>query len=172
MNDMAAGMSERIQILIGDLRSPMGTTRERAREELAETGSAAIPALTVLLMDPSEHVRWEATKAIAGTCSVEAVAPLVGVLEDPSFAIRWLAAEGLICTGRGCVVPLLRALTQRSESGWVRDGAHHVFSVLARKGMGSLLHPVLQALDDVEPAVAVPAAAVAALKRTKAATQG
>ena len=89
---------------------------------------------------------------------------LVKALEDEEFAIRWLAATGLIGMNIRGLKPLLRALMGQDDSYLVREGAHHVIHDLAKGELRKYLAPVLAALEDVEPAVEVPGAALRALE--------
>ncbi len=140
--------------------------RQRARLSLVDIGSPAVPYLVQALEDPDsvECVRWEAAKALSDIGDPQAAPALVDVLgRDEHFGIRWLAAEGLIALGRSGLGPLLNALIQRSNSAWLREGAHHVLRILAGRGLYAQVAPVLTALEDIEPAVQVPPAARAAL---------
>jgi HEAT repeat protein len=140
--------------------------RHRARLSLVDIGSPAVPYLVQALEDPDvqECVHWEAAKALSDIGDPAAAPALVDVLgQDEHFGIRWLAAEGLIALERNGVVPLLNALIQRSDSAWLREGAHHVLRILAGRGLNAQVAPVLTALEDIEPAVEVPPAAWAAL---------
>ncbi len=140
--------------------------RQRARLSLVDIGSPAVPYLVQALEDPDseECTRWEAAKALSDIGDPAAAPALVNVLgQDELFGIRWLAAEGLIALGRKGLVPLLNALIQRSDSTWLREGAHHVLRTLAQEGLYAQVAPVLVALEDIEPAVQVPPAARAAL---------
>jgi hypothetical protein len=40
--------------------------------------------------------------------------------------VRWAAAVVLIEMGEYALLPLVRALTQRPQSVWLREGAHHI----------------------------------------------
>jgi HEAT repeat protein len=145
--------------LIAALTSKDGTEREVARLRLIEIGQPAVPALIKALQSPSEHVRWEATKALIDIRDARAASSLVKALEDPEPAVRWLAAEALVVLGCDGLIPLLEGLEQRSSSVWFRDGAHHVLHALARDGVAEEARPVLEALEDIEPPVEVPIAA-------------
>jgi HEAT repeat protein len=136
-----------------------------AREELVDIGRAAVPALVEALHDPDEHVRWEAAKALGEISDSSAAPALVEALLDPNFGVRWLAAEGLITMRRRGLKPLLQALIDRSDSVWLRQGAHHIFRTLATSGPHQEIEPVLKALTGPEPIVEVPPAAAAVLKK-------
>jgi CBS domain-containing protein len=101
---------------------------------------------------------------------------LVERLEDPDEGVRWMAADGLIALGATSVEPLLCELKLRSDSLFLRQGAHHVLQgVLGRDHLQDVLNPVIRALEAVEPVVTVPFAAQQALANLRAAqsnTQG
>lgn len=140
-----------IRSLIAGLRSGDGIVRHKARAILARTGAPAVRQLIPLLKDREDDVRWEAAKTLASIADPRAASVLVASLEDPSFGVRWLAAEGLIAIGRDALTPLLAALKQRSDSIWLREGAHHVLHDLASKDLKNALSPVLTALEGVDP---------------------
>jgi len=71
----------------------------------------------------------------------------------------------LINLGREGLIPLLRALIERSDSPWLRIGAHHVLGDLAVGDLRELLQPVVDSLEDVESAIETPLVARAALER-------
>jgi len=59
-------------------------------------------------------------------------------------------------------------LIEGSELYWLCEGAHHVCHVLVRKrGLGPILRPLLAALEESEPKVAVPPAAYTALSKLR-----
>jgi HEAT repeat protein len=70
----------------------------------------------------------EAAKALGNIGGHQAIQALISALEDDRFEVRWEAAEALIKIGRDAVKPLLKALIKKSDSTWMREGAHHVFS--------------------------------------------
>jgi HEAT repeat protein len=92
---------------------------------------------------------------------------LVQALEDQDGDVRWLAAVALIAIGREGLRPLLTALAERSDSDWLRQGAHHVCHDLAKTTNGEVVKPLLDALNTSEPQVTVPGAAYAALRGLK-----
>ena len=113
-------------------------------------------------------MRWEAAKALCGIADPIAATALVNALDDRDGDVRWLAAEGVAALGRDGLQPLLVALLQRAQSGWLCEGAHHVCHTLVkRKRLGPILRPVLAALGQTEPEVAVPPAAYTALSRLR-----
>lgn len=155
--------SATISSLVADLASHDGQVRERARQCLVDIGGPAVALLIEALGDPNSQVRWEAAKALGQIADPVAAPALVKALRDKGFAIRWLAAEGLIALGSKGLVPLLRALIERSDSVWLRQGAHHVLHDLVGRVPEEVLQPVLAALEGVEPSLEVPLAAETAL---------
>jgi HEAT repeats len=149
---------ERVATLVAELASDDGPTRERARLALVQVGSPAVPLLVEALGDRRQQVRWEAAKALVQIADPAAAAAFVGALEDREFSIRWLAAEGLIALERAGLEPLLRALIERPDSFYLREGAHHVIHDLHHRGgpLKPVLEPVLLALDGTEPGLAAP----------------
>jgi len=142
--------------LINDLTSMDVYKCRRARKALVEIGESAVPYLVDVLNNRKGWVRWEATKALGQIPGAAATAALVAALEDNNFDVRWLAAEGLIFRGREALVPLLQALTEKSDSAGLREGAHHVLFDLHQENLGELVKPVLEALEHTDPAVEVP----------------
>jgi sporulation protein YlmC with PRC-barrel domain len=146
---------ESVSAMIADLARDVPLVRVSARESLVAIGGPAVPALIEALGDSNKHVRWEAAKALSQIGDPSAAEALVRTLEDELFGVRWLAAEGLIAVRREGLKPLLQALIQRSDSDWLRQGAHHVLHELARTGFEEV-RPVLAALEDIEPSIEVP----------------
>lgn len=138
---------------------------QKAREALVSIGKPAVAPLIKALTEQKEQVRWEAAKALGQIADPSAINALLDALEDKDFDIRWLSAEGLIAIGKDTLVPLLKALIERSDSAWFRNGAHHVLHDLARKGFYDKVRPVLIALEDSEPSIEVPLAAKIALNK-------
>lgn len=158
---------ETLNQLIVQLGDRDGLRRQAAREELVAMGSPALPYLIKELRSPNERLRWEATKALGEIRDPRAAPALVQTLEDEEPAIRWLAATGLIHLGRASLRPLLQALESHSDSMWMREGTHRVLHSLIRDGVADDAVPVLEALEDIEPAVEVPIAAYRALHKIK-----
>jgi HEAT repeat protein len=154
--------------LVADLASPDPAVRTKARKALVAVGKLTVPSLIPLLSHRKPHVRWEAAKALCCIADPLAASALVDALDDRDSDVRWLAAEGVTALGLDGLQPLLAALLQRAESCWFCEGAHHVCHTLAkRKRLGPTLRPVLAALEQAGPEVAVPPAAYAALSRLK-----
>ncbi len=80
-----------------------------------------------------------------------AVPALVEALEDHVYGVRWLAAQGLINLDKAAVPPLLRALIHHPESGWLREGAHHVLRAIADGAKHDTLAPVIRSLERLGP---------------------
>jgi HEAT repeat protein len=147
----------KIKSLIANLRSEDGIVRHKAREALTFIGKQAVRHLIPLLKDPDDDVRWEAAKALSEIADPRAVSELVATLEDHNFGVRWLAAEGLIAIGGDALIPLLEALRKRSDSVWLREGAHHVLHDLAKGDLDlkDLVAPVIAGLEGVDPEIEV-----------------
>lgn len=152
-----------ISALIADLGSKDGLVRLRARVCLVAIGGKAVGSLVEALASKKRWVRWEAAKALGQTGDPAAAQALVRALEDEVFDVRWLAAEGLIAVGDKGLVPLLQALVERSDSMWLREGAHHVLHDISRGELKEIVRPVLAALEDIQPSLEVPFAAKTAL---------
>jgi HEAT repeat protein len=161
-----------IDSLIADLGSRDGLVRQRARITLIHMGEPAVPSLIKAFETRRNFTHWEAAKALSRIGDLRSVQALVQALEDNEFGVRWLAAEGLIAVGYCSLVPLLQALIDRPESVRLREGIHHVLHDLVSQDLldptaREQVKPILAALNDVEPAVAVPIAAHQALKALK-----
>lgn len=152
-----------ISALIADLGSKDGLVRVRARVCLVAIGGKVVGSLVEALASKKRWVRWEAAKALGQTGDPAAAQALVRALEDEVFDVRWLAAEGLIAVGDKGLVPLLQALVERSDSMWLREGAHHVLHDISRGELKEIVRPVLAALEDIQPSLEVPFAAKTAL---------
>jgi HEAT repeat protein len=152
--------SRMIKSLVADLASYHA---QHARQCLAQIGKKAVPALVRALADPREQVRWEAAKALSEIADPTALPALVAALEDRNSGVSWLAAEGLIAIGRESAVPILQALVDNPRSVSLRQAAHHVLHDLGQGELTQVIKPVLTAMGDIEPDIAVPSAAVEAL---------
>ena len=124
--------TDTIRELIITLSGKDGLARKRARDQLVEIGSPAVPSLLPLLSDKQTHVRWEAAKALSEIGDPAAAPELVRALEDNDPGIRWMAAEGLIRAEQAGLPPLLERLMEHGESIRLREGADHVLKVLAK----------------------------------------
>lgn len=157
---------EPVATLIQDLDSREELVREHARQKLVAFGPHAAPALADALEAGGDRLRWEAAKALCEIHDPRTAESLVRALDDANAEVRWIAAEALSVLGPGVAAPLLRRLVTHSDSVWLRDGAHHVFSQLSRRpDMRSVLRPAVEALEGIAPRVGVMAGAVASLRR-------
>jgi HEAT repeat protein len=161
---MDQNINGNIRKLVTALSSPDDLTRVKARRELVATGKPALPLLVEALRDPNYLVRWEAVKALGEIGDPETSPALVKALEDEEFEVRWLAAKGLVGMNVKGLKPLFEALIQRADSAFLREGAHHVLHDLAKGELRPYLAPVLIALEDFEPTVQVPRAALHAME--------
>jgi HEAT repeat protein len=163
--------STKIISLVADLASQDELVRTDARQSLVNIRGPAVSPLIEALRDPRRQVRWEAAKALGEIANPTAAPSLVRALRDTEFSVRWLAAEGLIALGSEGLSPLLRALIERSDSVWLRQGAHHVLHDLARGDLREILQPVVAALQGIEPSLEAPRAARTALDALPVATR-
>jgi len=139
-----------------------------ARRELVTIGNEAVPHLIKALSNKRHWVRWEAAKALGQIGEKEATEALVKALEDNEFDVRWLAAEALINIGRDSLEPLLATLADHGEESLIlRRGAHHVLHDIDRSGLEAILRPVMSAVEDSAPAIAVLQVAKKALDSLK-----
>jgi HEAT repeat protein len=165
MTTETAPKQEEIDTLISDLGNKNGLVRQEARKKLEIMGIHATSSLIKALNAPNENVRWEAAKALKDLRDPRAADALVHALMDDSFEVQWLAAEALIALELDAVVPLLRGLTEHSESTFLRQGAHHVLHGLERKRLlDRETQSVLDQLRSLEPLEPFPMAAEKALK--------
>lgn len=148
--------SDQIETLMSDLQCNDVFRCRQARRELVLIGERAVPYLTDALAHRKGWIRWEAAKALGEIPGASATAVLVSALEDKNFDVRWLAAEGLIRRGRDALPLLLRAVMQKPESTYLRDGVHHVLHDNEDKKVRTLSGPLLAALEDIDSPVMVP----------------
>jgi len=155
---------EDVQELIGRLSSNSPTQRERARNALVKIGHDAVIPLLHELRSPSNRACWEATKALGAIRDSAAATALAENLDHDASDIRWVTAEALIALGpQGLRQALVALLTQSASSG-LRRAARHVIWHFAHRFSGDLLRPLLARFNAFEPAVAVPPAALQALR--------
>lgn len=155
-----------IPTLVAALASGNGMVREQARKSLIALGKPAVKPLAATLQSRDRQVRWEAAKALRCLCDPESASALVEALGDERIGVRWLAAEGLIALEHEGLGPLFAALLDAKNADRLGEGAHHVLHDLSKK-LGDWFLPVLHAIDDAEPSIAVPIAAFAALQEWK-----
>lgn len=149
--------------LLETLASEDGLERQRARQALVRMGGRAVDPLIHALNDERQVVRWEAARALGNLRDGRAARALVRALEDRDGDVRWLAAEALIALQAAALRPLFEALCRTSTSMQLRDGAHHVLSGIRRGWPAVIAGPVVEALEHVDPGIAVPLAARSAL---------
>ena len=155
--------TKEILTLVETLASASPTERERARKRLVATGHEAVIPLLHKLNAKSDHVCWEAAKALSEIKDPASANALAETLDHANHDVRWLAAEGLIAIGSEGLKQTLVALLTKAKSNGVREGAHHVISHFAHRMSGKYLLPLLKRFDDFEPAVMVPLGALDAL---------
>ena len=159
------GAGSDVSKLISTFASKDGVERYKARLAIEEIGKSAVPALVKALADKKPEVRWEAARALGAIQDPKAGPALVQALMDVSFEIRWLAAEALIALEETAVVPLLRALMEKSDSVDLLEGAHHILHALERSHkLNEPTLAVLEAIRSMEPDITVPGAAFDALQ--------
>ena len=157
--------TDQISKLISELHHPDSLERQKARYALIAIGQEAGPGLVEVVANERGHARWEAIEALGRIRYRDAAEALVEAILDDDTGVRWAASNALIELDRAALKPLLLTLTQYSDSPWFRTGAHHVLHVL--KDWGHLLPKeikVFEALEGVEPMVAVPWVAEDALR--------
>lgn len=100
------------------------------------------------LSSSTRNVRWEAAKVLVDIKNPNAAEALVETLGRDHFEIRWLASKALINLGKDAIEPLLRGLLHNPDSGFLRDGAHHVFGCLqyTQPWLLPILKPLVGAL--------------------------
>ncbi|MCA9200909.1 MAG: HEAT repeat domain-containing protein, partial [Planctomycetales bacterium] len=148
--------------LIAKLASDDAAMRQESRNELVQLGGADVTrSLVLTLLDPQPHVRWEAAKALQTIADPVAAPALVLALDDDNDDVRWVAVDALVVLGDVGVLAVLNGLIKRAGSIAFCKSAHHVLH--EAKSAATVVAPVLQALDQAEPAVAAPPAAYIAL---------
>ncbi len=162
-----------VDSLIEKLKSKDGLVRQNARNALVRIGKPALDALIKAFEDKSDVMHWEVSKALNQIGGLKAANTLIQALEDKEFSIRWIGAEGLIHIGQDGILGLLEALTERADSVWLREGAHHVFHDLIHRKLVNVttseqLSLVLEALNQVDPVTGTNDSAYKALESLKA----
>ena len=162
---MSDSSQPNVDQLLAALGDKDGLSRQKARKSLVEIRAAAVPGLITALDNNQQQVRWEAAKTLTEIADPAAADALVQALGDEDGDVRWVASEAMIALNRDAVKPLLNRLTKSQVSEELYKSAHHVFRDLSKRlDIGRLLEPVLKALDQSEPEVAVPVAANSALE--------
>jgi len=88
-----------------------------------------LKAARILLENQSGTIqeRETAIHQLSQNPTDEDIRRFVAALEDNDFGVRWAAAVALAEAGDRALPPLLRALIDRPNSVWLRQGAHHIF---------------------------------------------
>jgi HEAT repeat protein len=141
-----------------------GMVRQEARHWLVRRGRDAVPLLLEALSDSRTRVRWEAAKALYSIADPGTAAALVKALEDEDSGVRWIAAEALAALQHTGLEALVNALIERPESARLYEGAHRVCHALLGGALGTLVKPLLEALDPTAPSEGVPPAAYEVLR--------
>ena len=144
--------------LLETLGSDDGMKRKKAREALVEKGKVSIDFLLELLSHPKHIYRWEAVKTLEEIGDPLAIPLLIQALEDDKGDVRWIAAKGLVKLGKKSILPLLKVLEEKSDSVFILEGAHHVFSDLRENNElpeGFPIDKILTALKNPEWVISV-----------------
>ena len=154
-----------IETLIQALASIDDGIRLEARHSIVLFRQAAVPELMRALQVAKTRARWEAAKALGEIRDPVAIPALISALDDPENDVRWAAADALIALGDASLVALLLALEQHPESIHLQKCARHILSILQLgHNLKPVISPVIDALEGVEPVLAVPIAAHVALE--------
>lgn len=163
---------ETIEDLLHELHSHDWKRRESARWQLETMRDLSVFPLMHALEDADWHVRWEVARALRDIADPRSAPALVRALRDRRFGVRWLASDGLIALREAALPPLLQELVRSGDSVLLREGAHHVLRDLIRghvsREIASILLPVVDALESIEPSVTVPLVARRALEQLPA----
>ena len=150
--------------LVAALACKDGAERIKAREAIVQSGASAVGELLKALDDPQQHVRWEAAKILTAIADPSAAEKLLEAIGDEDSDVRWVAGEALIALRHAGLRPLLAELTKSQDSEDLYKAAHHVLHDLANNTeLAPIVKPVLDALGQSEPELAVPIAAERAL---------
>lgn len=164
-----AAIHSETQRLVAELECNDPVQREVARLALVRIGTFEVTAALVAeLLDPRQHVRWEAAKALGALRDPVSAPALLEALDDNDEDVRWVAAEGLIALGLQGLLAALHGLTKHAHSTAFRKSAHHVLRELRqREEFPALIAPVLAALEESAPSLSAPPAAYHALMALK-----
>jgi hypothetical protein len=103
----------------------------------------------------SQNSPGRSPDAAGRQAGVESVTPLINDLTCKDVYKCRRARRALVDMGE--------ALIEKSDSGWFREGAHHVLFDLSQGSLGDLVKPVLEALENIDSSVEVPFKAKAVL---------
>lgn len=134
MNKINKGEEALIQEkLVNELGDRQGMIRKKARKKLVAQGTRSIGILTELVDNPKHIYRWEALKSLEEIGSPESIPVFINALENDFSEERWIAARGLVRIGSRSLRSLLELILEKSDSVFVRSGAHHVIHDLNEK---------------------------------------
>ncbi|MDP1675907.1 MAG: HEAT repeat domain-containing protein [Bacteroidota bacterium] len=119
-----------IEFLLLLLQSEDGVERTKARKALVRIGKPAVPYILALLGHSSNHVRWEACKALERIRDPKAASLLARKLMDDDMDVRWVAADALIELEYDAIIPVLEMIEEQFDSSTLRESAHHVLHSL------------------------------------------
>jgi HEAT repeat protein len=156
-----------IEQLINQLASDNPTEREQARKSLVQIGHEAVIPLIHKLKSTSNRTCWEATKALGAIREMAAATDLAKNLNHDDGGIRWATAEALIALGDEGLKQTLVALLTKASSGDLRRAARHVIWHFGHFPRGEFLRPLLARFNAFVPGVAIPPAALKALRWLK-----
>lgn len=152
--------SASVEDLVAWLAGDDWQLRRGARFELAARSESAPAALIDTARRGGTEARLEAVRVLRDIADPATVPTLIAALEDRNPSTRWAAAEALITVGQPSVRPILRELINKSDSVWLREGAHHVLQHL----VDPVTSPVVNALEGPYPSITVPPVVHEALK--------
>ncbi len=142
------GYNKEVAPLISGLVSEFSHERKDARKKLVKMGKEVIPQINKTLLSKNKLLKWEAARVLKEIGDVSSIPVFIELLEDPESDIRWIAAEGLINTGRDCIVPLLKEIMSKGDSYYIRNGVHHVFRELFSENEKKLFHQLHHSLQN------------------------
>ena len=163
--------TKKIQDLVEKLASENGVDRMQAREQLVAAGGYDVTrALIAELVDPRQHVRWEAALALKAMADPIAALPLVHAMDDDDEDVRWVAAEGVAGLGEPGLLAVLSGLTRASKSSVYCTAAHQALRELRDHGVHrEIIESVMPALEGSERNLSGPIAAYQALQKLRGA---
>jgi HEAT repeat protein len=154
-----------ILTLIRQLNSADSFVCMQAREALTCLDKSVIPELLAALDTANTQLRWQIIKVLESINDPSTIPTLVDQLKNEHAGVRWAASNALIGFRRQAMPALLQGLTRNFDSLWFRQSAHHILHVMHDDG---LLYEgeekVFEALEGIEPGVAVAWAAEKALE--------
>jgi len=118
------------------------------RNALVKMGPYIIPKMHKLLVSDIDALREEAARVVELIADKRSIPFLIDLLDDRIFEIRWIAAEGLVRTGRKCILPLLKSVRDGRSSFFFNKGAHHVLITLLDARERKKVMPLLLSLED------------------------